>query len=112
MCCAWSCIKYKLKTILPRGPAVRSINLGVKAVFHCLGGLSFGLILFLLKSHLSEEHFCFALFALVYLCLEYMQARNCSLPWPGIIDMIKKIRLSFVERLRPEKVAFHISSEK
>lgn len=112
ICCTWSCIKYKLKTILPQGLAVRSPNLGVKAVFDCLGGLNFDLILFLLKSQLKKEHLYFALFPLVYLCLGYMQLRKWSLTWSGIIDIIKKITLPYMEGLRPEKVAFHDSSDK
>lgn len=98
--------------MLPQGLAVRSPNLGGKAVFDCLGGLNFGLVLLLLKSQVKKEHFYFALFPLVYLCLGYMQVRQWSLTWSGIIDMIKKIRLPCVEGLRPEKVAFHDSSEK
>ena len=43
VCCAWSCIKYKPKTALPRGPAVRSVNLGVKAVFSCFRRVKFWL---------------------------------------------------------------------
>lgn len=82
MCWAWSCIKYKLETILPWGLAVRSINLGVKAVSNYLGELNFGLILFLMKSWVNKN--IFGLLFSLYFTLVWGTCRHRSSPCPGL----------------------------
>lgn len=82
-----------------------------KGCFQSFGRVKFWFNSVPVKSQINEVQFCFVLFLLLYLCPKYLQERKWSLPWPGILYMIKKIRLIFVGRLTPEKVAFHTSSE-